>query len=92
MLSTSDLKNLLNDWQSGQASLQEVLSGFRTYHLNSRLPEKFGKALENVLGRLESASLFTEESCSFSQKDLIDALSIWLDKAQTHLSSGSLNS
>jgi hypothetical protein len=30
---------------------------------------------------LESSSLFTEESCSFSKKDLAAALSLWLQKA-----------
>jgi len=26
--------------------------------------------------------LFSEESCSFSQSELLDSLSLWLDKAQ----------
>jgi hypothetical protein len=46
------------------------------------LPQKYLAALENILNRLESASSFTEESCSFSQQDLLDALGAWLDRVQ----------
>jgi hypothetical protein len=35
-----------------------------------------------TIDRMESSALFTEESCSFSQTELIDSLSIWMDKAQ----------
>ena len=46
------------------------------------LPPRYGQVLEDILGRLESAGLFSEESCSFSQHDLFNALGDWLDKAQ----------
>jgi hypothetical protein len=46
------------------------------------LPQNYLSALENILSRLESASSFSEESCSFSQKDLLDALGVWLDRVQ----------
>jgi hypothetical protein len=46
------------------------------------LPERFTAAMENILQRLESGAAFSEESCSFSQKDLLDALSAWLDRAE----------
>jgi hypothetical protein len=49
--------------------------------LLASLPPRYGQALEEILSRLESASLFSEESCSFSQRDLLDALGDWLDKA-----------
>ncbi|MFZ6775585.1 hypothetical protein ACO0LD_02050 [Undibacterium sp. Ji83W] len=45
------------------------------------LPPQFGEVMENLLSRLESRSLFTEESCSFSQADLIAQLGMWLEKA-----------
>ncbi|MFS2053286.1 hypothetical protein ACEN8K_31020 [Variovorax sp. CT11-76] len=41
--------------------------------------------LLNLLDRLESSALFSEESCSFSQKDLLDNLSLWVDKARAQL-------
>jgi hypothetical protein len=37
--------------------------------------------LERLLNQLESAALFTEESCSFSQADMVGALVDWLSKA-----------
>ncbi len=53
--------------------------------LLAALPPRFGEALEQILQRLESGSLFAEESCSFSQTDLHDLLVQWLDKAQAQL-------
>lgn len=38
--------------------------------------------MEDLLGRMEAGSLFTEESCSFSQEDLQANLAVWLDKAE----------
>ena len=37
--------------------------------------------LLNLLDRLESSALFSEESCSFSQKDLVGNLTMWVEKA-----------
>jgi hypothetical protein len=34
-----------------------------------------------LLNRLESSALFTDESCSFSRHDLLDSFQLWLDKA-----------
>ena len=49
--------------------------------LLAALPPRYGQVLEDVLVRLESAGLFSEESCSFSQIDLLANLDIWVDKA-----------
>lgn len=49
------------------------------------LPPRYGEVLLNLLDRLESSALFTEESCSFSQTDLLDNLQTWADKAQRQL-------
>jgi hypothetical protein len=53
--------------------------------LAASLPERFGEVLSQLLNRLESSALFTEESCSFSRKDLLDSLQLWLDKARLQL-------
>lgn len=53
--------------------------------LFNSLPPKYEAVAENLLVRLETGSLFAEESCSFSQDDLIGHLSVWLDKAETTL-------
>ncbi|PFH08382.1 hypothetical protein BCF11_0736 [Collimonas sp. PA-H2] len=53
--------------------------------LLSALPPRFAEVAENFLGRLEAASLFSEESCSYSRQDLLDHLGAWLDQAQLAL-------
>lgn len=56
--------------------------------LLAALPPKFATVLQQLLDRLESAALFSEESCSFSQKELLDSLQQWLDHAQRQLDKG----
>ncbi|QAU36131.1 hypothetical protein [Janthinobacterium sp. 17J80-10] len=53
--------------------------------LLAALPPRYAQVLEDLLGRLEAGSLFTEESCSFSQEDLHKHLAVWIDKAQQTL-------
>jgi hypothetical protein len=49
------------------------------------LPPRYTTVLLNLLDRLESSALFSEESCSFSQRELLDSLQMWLDKARQTL-------
>jgi hypothetical protein len=49
------------------------------------LPARYSEVLENLLTRLESSALFSEESCSFSQSALVDNLQMWVDKARSQL-------
>ena len=65
--------DMIRQWRSGAASLP--------------LPEKFGTVLGDLLDRIEASALFSEESCSFSQKDLLSSLQVWADKAQAKLTS-----
>jgi hypothetical protein len=78
------------------AGLQQLRSGSLTASalcllaraqttLLAALPAKFGAVLQQLLDRLESSALFSGESCSFSQTDLLDSLQQWLDHAQRHL-------
>jgi hypothetical protein len=53
--------------------------------LLASLPSRYGDVLLNLLDRLESSALFSEESCSFSQRDLLDNLQVWVDKARAQL-------
>ncbi|MCH8179362.1 MAG: hypothetical protein IIA02_06225 [Proteobacteria bacterium] len=46
------------------------------------LPARYTDVLERLLSQLESAALFSEESCSFSKADMVGALGDWLAKAQ----------
>ena len=49
--------------------------------LLTALPERYGPVLLQLLDRIESSALFTEESCSFSQTDIRQHLQTWLNKA-----------
>ena len=70
--------------QPGNASRLCALAREQT-HLLAALPPRYGEVLLNLLDRLESSALFSEESCSFSQKDLVDSLRMWVDKAREAL-------
>jgi hypothetical protein len=79
-----------------QTGLQQLRSGTLTVAafsrlardqtgLLARLPAPFEPVLQHLLDRLESAALFSEESCSFSQTELLDSLQQWRDHAQRQL-------
>lgn len=53
--------------------------------LRNALPVRFDEVLMQLLNRLESSALFTDESCSFSRHDLLDSFQLWLDKAGQNL-------
>ena len=53
--------------------------------LLATLPPRYAEVLHGLLDRLESSALFSEESCSFSQKDLLASLQMWVDKARALL-------
>jgi hypothetical protein len=53
--------------------------------LIAALPARYQQVSEDLLARLESASLFGEESCSFSPEDLLAHLDNWLNKAEQTL-------
>ncbi|MGN1056001.1 MAG: hypothetical protein ACI4QS_04705 [Comamonas sp.] len=55
--------------------------------LLTALPERYGPVLLQLLDRMESSALFTEESCSFSQTDLHTHVRGWIAKARQQLAS-----
>jgi len=79
----------LQDLTRGLAALREGQLGAHAFSQQARahtalidaLPPRFGPVLLGLLDRLESSALFDSESCSFSQRDLLDSLQLWLDKA-----------
>jgi len=86
----------LSQWQSLSSQLEQLRQGLgadqvfctaaRAQHdLIGALPARYGTVLHDLLDRMESSALFTEESCSFSRKDLIESLQLWLDKARRQL-------
>lgn len=75
----------LTQAQQGHLSSAQLVRTWRLEAALLPLPERYGEVLNGLLDRMESSALFTEESCSFSQKDQLDALRLWLDKARQQL-------
>lgn len=84
------LRNALDALRNRQTGVTAFCQQWRAETaLLTALPPRYGQVLEDLLGRLEAGSLFSEESCSFSQEDLHAHLAVWLDKAQQTLQAGS---
>ena len=79
------MNNTLAASVQGKVSPNVLIQQWRSDAALLALPEKFGVVLGNLLDRLESSALFSEESCSFSHGDLLDSLALWLDKAELRL-------
>lgn len=81
----SALPATLDAFRQGQMPLAELTLAWREAAKNHQpaLPQRYQDVLERVLSQLESAALFTEESCSFSQGDMVDALGDWLARARS---------
>lgn len=80
------LRQGLADVRSGRLSVAQLSRDARNAHdcLNA-LPPRFTEVLNRLLDSLESSALFTEESCSFSQNDLLSGLDQWLTQAHHRL-------
>ena len=78
------LTDLRNNALTDRAFIQTARSQEALF---KALPPKFEEVWLELVDRLESSALFSEESCSFSQKDLLSSLQVWADKAQAKLTS-----
>lgn len=94
------IKTKFAQFQAGEIRTTELTDAARaamaiglqaTSSLASSLPPQFGEVLNNILDRLESSALFTEESCSFSQTGLLENLEVWIQKAEGRLLNSSSN-
>lgn len=79
------MSQALKSCEQGHAPVSELVRNWRLQTTQLPLPGRYGEVLNGLLDRMESSALFSEESCSFSQKDQLDALKIWLDKARQQL-------
>lgn len=76
----------LGQLQQGQLRASDLSEWARAQTaLLNHLPVQFDQVLQDLLNRLEAGALFTEESCSFSQRDIINSLQLWIDKAAARL-------
>lgn len=71
----------------GELPLAQLTALWREQATTLALPPRFGQVLGELLDRLEAGALFSEESCSFSQKDLLANLQLWSEKARAQLKS-----
>lgn len=75
----------LHQCQQGQMPLSALTRLWRAQAPLLPLPARFDEVLGGLLDRLEAGALFSEESCSFSQKDLLEHLQVWAEKALPHV-------
>jgi hypothetical protein len=80
------IQTLLQQLHADQVSVHDFSERVRAEQL-IELPERYTVVLHQLLDRLESSALFSEESCSFSQRDLLDSLQTWLEKAHAQAAS-----
>ena len=68
--------------RAGSLSAHGLSDLARNQHaLLDALGPRYREVLLQLMDRLESSALFSEESCSFSQSALLDNLDMWLQKA-----------
>ena len=80
------LRTALADFRSHASGDRAFILAARSQHaVFKALPSKFEEVWLGLVDRLESSALFSEESCSFSQTDLLDNLAFLLDKAEAKL-------
>ena len=81
------MTDALANSRQGALPQSDMIALWRISAPELALPEKFGEVLGNLLDRIEASALFSEESCSFSQRDLLDSLQLWAEKARAKLPS-----
>jgi hypothetical protein len=84
----TQLRTALTDLRSHALPTHAFIQTARAQQvLFNALPPKFNEVWQGLIDRLESSALFSEESCSFSQTDLLDSLEMVLNKAEAKLTS-----
>ena len=80
------VQDALNAFSQGSLTASALSHTARAQtDLLATLPPRYAEVLHGLLDRLESSALFSEESCSFSQKNLVASLQMWVDKARAVL-------
>ena len=89
MFDTGRLRESLSDYCADRLGTDAFVTLWRGQGgaLCSKLPPAYLKALDDIIMRVESSRLFAGDSCSFSRESLMDALTLWLDKANARLAS-----
>jgi hypothetical protein len=86
MAALESIQSALGEVRRGELGVQAFSAAARAEEeILGALPERYREVLFQLLDRLESSALFSEESCSFSQSGLLDNLQLWIDKARGQL-------
>lgn len=81
------MQQTLRHCAQGEWPITELSAQWRRAASTLPLAPRYGQVLGDLLDRIDASALFSEESCSFSQKDLLAALQQWADKAAQALNS-----
>jgi hypothetical protein len=77
------LQDALTAFSSGQMPIDAFCRTWREQDvLLQDLPARYREVMEDLLSRLETGSQFSQESCSYSEQDLLANLADWLKQAQ----------
>ena len=83
----AQMQRALSACEKGELPVAQLSAQWRSAVATLPLPPRYGQVLGDLLDRIEAGALFSEESCSFSQKDLLDGLQVWAGKAGEALKS-----
>ena len=81
------MQQALSACERGELPIARLCTQWRSDASALPLPPRYGEVLGHLLDRIEAGALFNEESCSFSQKDLLSGLQVWAGKAAQTLNS-----
>lgn len=80
------LARSLADFEAGRTDLDSLIAVWRQYGCaDPAIPARWREVLDGLLMRIESARLFSQDSCSFSRSELLAALREWLARAQAQV-------
>ena len=73
----------LSDFEAGRIDMDTLIAVWRQHGCdNAAIPARWREVLDGLLMRLESARLFSQDSCSFSRSELLATMREWLVRVQ----------
>lgn len=80
------LGRTLAEFEAGRIDMDALIATWRQYGVDDmRLPARWREVLDGLLMRLESARLFSGDSCSFSRSELLANLREWLSRVEAQI-------
>lgn len=80
------LARSLAEFEAGRIDLDTLIVVWRQHGCeDAAIPAKWREVLDGLLMRLESARLFSQDSCSFSRSELLATMREWLARVQAQV-------